>query len=99
MFGYDYLVYSYSYKMIKALRRYAKKYNTIRKRKYEYSLARCNSCIAYGVGENNKECVLDYKQSYNEIINLFSHRKDYPRMLKLMDKLAKVRNSVYFSRK
>lgn len=85
--------------MIKALRRYAKKYNYLKSRKYEYCLARCQSCIAYGVGESNKDCIVDYNKSYNEIISLFSHRKDYPRMVKLMVKLAKVRNSVYFSRK
>ena len=85
--------------MKKALRSYAKKYNDLKSRKYQYWLARCKSCIAYGVGGSNKDCIVDYNKSYNEIISLFSHRKDYPRMVKLMVKLAKVRNSVYFSRK
>ncbi len=85
--------------MIKALRRYAKKYNYLKNFLDTHYMLKCKCRLDYGVGLDFDWAIRDYKKSYNEAINRYAHAENFDTMVKLMAKLAKVRNSVYFSRK
>lgn len=85
--------------MIKALRRYAKKYNHLKRFLDTHYMLRCKCRLDYGVGLDFDWAIRDYKKSYNETMAMYKDRENYDTMTNLLSKLAKVRNSVYFSRK
>ncbi len=85
--------------MIKALLKYARKYNHLINLLDKPYMLRCKCRLDYGVGLDFDLAIRDYKNSYNEAIVMYRNRENFDTIVKLMAKLAKVRNSVYFSRK
>ena len=85
--------------MIKALRRYAKKYNRLKHFLDTHYMLKCKCRLDYGVGLDFDWAIRDYKKNYNDAIAMYRNSEIFDTMVQLMAKLAKVRNSVYFSRK